>query len=365
MLPASLLMLLLALPAGSDPGRVEAHTNWSVDYSGFRRIAPGDELVVLAQSDGVYGNDAATGVSRWARRDLGEGFGVPTVDAARVYVGAAKGADSAVTTEQATHALDRTTGETRWRSPFWAYEGVAAASERVVGIGAMSSGGKLAVVALRSNDGEVAWSSTLDGLWKTAPRPQAAGELVLCRTQQGIVALRVADGAVAWRSAANESWADFGVHGEVTVVLGADDRRGRARGLRTADGATLWTAQLSAPSTGLAFVADDALVSTWDGEVVRLDLAKGGERWRTKLAAGSSADPLVVSEILLVRRDERAAGSKSARVWSALELANGTVRGDALEVEDKDTLVADARGRLWWSRPNLGKLCSLELRRVP
>lgn len=357
------LLAVLSAPQDARP-RVETHESWSVGFSGYRRVVPAGDLVVLAQADGVYGNDATTGASRWARQDLDEGFGVPTVGHGRVYVGAAQGADSDVTKKQATHALDLASGESRWTSTFWAYEGVVDLGDRVAGIGTTVSGGKLAVVALRASDGEVAWSTPLDGLWKTAPRPQRAGELVLCRVSTSVVALRAADGAVAWRTSSDERWQDYGVFGDVVVLLGGGEgRSGVARAVAAANGELRWNAKLSAPSTGVAFVGGDALVATWDGEVARLDLAGGADRWRAKLPDGSTESPLVAGDLVLALRKERSA-TGARHTWCALDLATGSPRGDVLEVHANDTLLADERGRLWWSRPHVGKFCGLDLRRA-
>lgn len=353
----TLLVLALAVTQ-APPKSVAPRTSWELSFAGWDYVAPAGDRVVLCQSDGVYANDVATGKSIWARRDLAQGFRRPTVGGGSVYASAATGADSASTTAQATYALELATGATRWQCTYWAYEGVAFAGDRVVGIGTPKSGGELAVFALHAKDGKPAWTRPIDGLHKTSARPVVAEGLVLFVAKDvGVVALRAADGQLAWNASADALAQVVAARG-VVVTVGPRGLKGVARGHSVAGGQPLWTVWLSAPATGIAFAGDDVLVLGWSGELVRIELASGKERWRKQLGAGSTKDPLVLGKIVLARRDDRSSG-ETRRIWTAVDLATGTVAGDALEVDDYDSLTADGT-RVWWSQPKQGKLVALD-----
>lgn len=357
------LLAVASLASQTPDTKLAVQELWYLEFSGARRFEVSPQLLALSEPNGVYANDPVSGESRWFRTDLGEGVSRPELDDDVVVVSVAKARSAEGPTAPATFALDANTGETLWRSPLGAAEGLTVVGPHVVGIGSMSSDGKIALVGLKRADGALAWTRELDGLRKLSAAPEPAGELVLCRVDETLVAVRASTGDVAWRSPSSELSMDARSNGELVVALGSDGEQGVVRGLIASSGARKWVYPLGAPATGLEIFGEQVLVFDWKGQLMCLELATGKERWSVAAEGGSSVDPLVCGQVVLVQCILRG-NSKPTWRWVGFDLKDGAPLGAVLQADEIDTLEVGA-GRLWWSRPKLGVLQSLALERKP
>lgn len=176
-----------------------------------------------------------------------------------------------------------------WAAPPPASTGMPAADDREV---AFTWGHEHLV--LLDADGRVRWDVVRLGLRDVAPRLTA--DLVLAATDDGVAAFRRADGSRAWDSV-------LAVRANTPVVVGRL-----------------------------------AVTSTWEGQVVGLDLADGRVAWKSPIPGGAVAPPASDGSAVAVtwQRDDRSAagvlavdGATGRRLW-AVPVEPGGVGGPAV-----------------------------------
>jgi outer membrane protein assembly factor BamB len=177
---------------------------WLADGTGSPRLAVADDLVLLADPNGVTGIDPATGFARWstALPDLVPiaTDGTPVVDlTGRIHLTMAFGGDVVVVaTPNRVVALERTTGERRWlaRSTGWSVWDVHVLDEVVVLSGSTNGGANPGprLVALDLHDGSERWDHHATDV------VDVSGPAVVVGGPDGaLVGLEPADGSERWR----------------------------------------------------------------------------------------------------------------------------------------------------------------------
>lgn len=169
-----------------------------------------------------------------------------------------------------------------WTVPAPAWAGMPAADERAI---AVPYGHQRLV--LLDGDGQVQWEADRLGLRDVAPRLTA--DLVLAATDDGVAAFRRGDGTKLWDT-------ELGERANAPVVAGpmavTSTWEGNLVGLDVSDGRVVWKAALPGPSLGPPATDGSVVVATWDrsgsrtGGAVAVDGATGKERWARALPGG-------------------------------------------------------------------------------
>jgi outer membrane protein assembly factor BamB len=311
-LAAGLLLALVAcsttdkadkpLPLKTLAGALQPQRAWSASIGGAQPklrlgLAPatdGQHVYLAGPKGTVQALDAASGKLLWRREVKLALAGGPGVGGGLVLVGSADGD---------VLALDAATGKDRWRVRV----NTEILSAPVVGNG---------VVVLHTVDGHLYGLNAANGeqRWVTeqpVPRltlrgmsaPVIAGELAVAGFDNGrLMAVTVGGGITAWDVALGQPRGSSELQRLVDVdaapVVEGDEvyavsYQGRAARLSLETGRELWGHEISS-FRGLALGPISAYVSTAEGDLVRLDRAGGGERWRQKQLAHRLLSPPVV-----------------------------------------------------------------------
>lgn len=208
-----------------------------------------------------------------------------------------------------------------------------------------------AVTAVDLKTGDVRWTGQAGGFLET---PLAVGDGLVLASVRGsstsamkLVALRVEDGSVAWTFAPATASAVGGAPaiGDGTVYIALADSTVRAVALDT--GAERWSARLNSFVIGASPVLVDGGVIVADsrGQVYRLDAATGARVWDFALnVAVYRTAPVAIGDVLVLATTD---GELTAfdlatgdLVWRS-QVADAPVRGLAVGA---DTLVAVRAG---------------------
>jgi outer membrane protein assembly factor BamB len=202
-----------------------------------------------------------------------------------------------------------------WDAPAPASTGMPAADERDV---AFTYGHQHLV--LLDGKGRERWQAERLGLRDVAPRLTA--ELVLAAADDGLVAFRRTDGAKVWDSA-------LAARANTPVVVGGlavtSTWEGQMVGLQLADGRVAWRLALPGGSVGAPATDGTAVAVTWQRDdqtaagAVAVDAATGRRRWGVALEPGGVGGPAVTPDGAVVM----VAGDLAAH---ALALADGKER---------------------------------------
>jgi outer membrane protein assembly factor BamB len=304
---------LKALRLGDGPVRA-----WSTGIGGEKPklrlgLAPvvDAQRVYVANAAGeVVALDIATGKRAWShavwtRKPKGQLSGGPGVGEGLVVVGSANGD---------LYALSAADGAERWHAR------VNAEIQAAPAIG----GG---VVVLRTVDGHLFGFNAATGeqRWITdqqVPRlslrgtssPVIAGDLAIAGFDNGrLMAVSLGGGTTAWDVPLGQPHGSSELQRLIDIdsppVVEGDELyavsfQGRAARLALDTGRELWSHEVSS-YRGLALGPISAYVSTAEGDVVRLDRAGGGERWRQKLLAHRRLGrPVVAGDSVVVGDNE-------------------------------------------------------------
>jgi outer membrane protein assembly factor BamB len=312
-----------AVPHG-DPGRPVLSLRWSVTTSDrAREVKPQEFAVAALDRDTLYVGsaggvllalDPGTGAQRWKRR-------TGSVSAPAV---AARGVVFVGTDDGVMLALDAQTGAERWRH---ASAGPILEAPVLVATPSATPGASAAVTLAFANEaGQVIALDAATG----APRWQYAAEktsqeytlrghaglalhdgLLFTGFANGtLVALRAENGSVAWlTSLAGDAQRFVDVDATPLVVgdtLYAASSSGGAWALDAATGLVRWRTRLGAPGDvpegavgGLATDGERLFVGVADRGIHALDLA-GNVLWRQGTRGGGEPAALVVSEDYLL-----------------------------------------------------------------
>ncbi len=167
------------------------------------------------------------------------------------------------------------------------------------------------IVALRNDDGSVAWThESPDKL--AAPLVWDHGWLVAA-TKTTLVVFRASDGKLLWsRDTGSPARSTPALAGEA-VYLAFDD--GRVVAFRITDGTILWERRLSAASNVIRALEDRLLVGSSDNYLYCFDAVDGQTRWRWRTGADVVSMPIIDEHrVYFVSLDN---------VLRALNLSNG------------------------------------------
>ena len=297
----------------------------------------------------VVALDAATGARRWSRA-------LPTLVQGQYLPGGNVLAHGALLLVPGwdLFALDRATGEVRWRySPqeeFPAADAIAVESGRVFSPGARR------LHAVDAGTGTRLWAAELgerpfapvaaDGVVYFGTRAPVSGSPALGAGHA--VALSAHDGRVLWRTAIpghpqfpNEGGVNRpgALTPELFIVA---SRNGRVYGLDRASGQVRWEhVGAAAYESGVALLDGVAVVASLRGEVEGLDAATGRRLWIRSLGGSSVTTPIVAEDgcalvtlgaVICITADGRVAWERG---------------GDAQEGPSFSTPVRAAAGRLF------------------
>jgi outer membrane protein assembly factor BamB len=297
------------VPLKTMAGALQPQRAWSTSIGGampklrlgLAPVTDGRHVFVAGAKGAVLALDAASGKVLWRRQFKLALAGGPGVGGGLVLVGSADGD---------LIALDALTGANRWQVRINA----EILSAPVVGNG---------VVVLHTVDGHLYGLNAANGeqRWVTeqvVPRltlrgmsaPVIAGDLAVAGFDNGrLMAVTVGGGITAWDVALGQPRGSSELQrlidiDSVPVVDGdevyAVSYQGRAARLSLETGRELWGHEISS-FRGLALGPISAYVSTAEGDLVRLDRAGGGERWRQKqLAHRFLSAPVVLGNTVVV-----------------------------------------------------------------
>ena len=146
-----------------------------------------------------------------------------------------------------------------------------------------------AIVALRADDGSIAWRLGLED--RLAVRPVADHGWLIAATVSGtVLAIRVADGSVGWRI---EAGARISAPPAVTVdrlYVPLEDRR--VLSLQIEDGALVWERRLGGAPTGLLALEDRVYVGSTDNFLYGMTARRGEISWRWRTGADVIGNPV-------------------------------------------------------------------------
>jgi len=268
---------------------------------GLAPVVDGQHVYLANGKGTVLALDAKTGKHQWEQHIKAQLSGGPGAGAGLVMLGTSSGA---------IIALDAATGAQRWRTQL---------NSEI--LSAPVASGDL--VAVRTVDGKLFGLSASDGkqLWvadQQVPRltlrgtsaPIIAGEYVIAGFDNGrLMAVTLAGGTTAWDVAVSQARGSSELQRLIDIdgppVVDQDELyvvgfQGHVARLSRDTGREIWSHELSS-FRGLALDPVGVVVSTAEGEVVKLDRAGGSERWRQKgLLRHGLTRPAVLGESVVV-----------------------------------------------------------------
>ncbi len=297
-------MALVNFPAQFKPQRAWSTSIGSAQPKlrlGLAPVADGQRLYVANGKGEVLALDATNGKQLWQQRVGARLSGGPGAGGELVLVGTASGA---------VIALNAANGAQRWRTQLNA-EILAApvVSGEVVVVRTVD--GKL--FGLAASDGKQRWVSdqqvprlTLRG----TSTPIISGEYAIAGFDNGrLLAVTVSGGTTAWDVAISQARGSSELQRLIDIdspaVADLDELyvvgfQGHVARLSRDTGRELWSHEISS-FRGLALDPVGVLVTTAEGEVVKLDRAGGAERWRQhNLLRHSLTRPLVQGTSVVV-----------------------------------------------------------------
>lgn len=334
------------------------------DVDGTAYLAVETEREYYKKAGAVVAYDSETGTAEWQRTGLGDPHGSPTVAHDTVYV-ATEAADTELDWAEGSdgdgglYALDAETGETEWvrnETEYWT-ESVAHANGTLYTLRqpVTPDAGNTSIVAVDEETGETEWSVDARYFFGIA-------DGTLYGAHEGdMFAVDPSTGERLW-SADAPPGGKYGTHGIVSVTDQAivavhDDADGvlRASAYSPADGSTLWNTTVTNNSYGYyrPAVTDDAVfITSYRGELVRLDTATGAETWRYepkegKLSGGPTLanDTVYVGSHTLKETEEDEEGYRGLRhAVIAIDAENGSQQWgyvtDSGDYGDRDRVLA-------------------------
>ncbi|KPN29486.1 outer membrane biogenesis protein BamB [Halolamina pelagica] len=184
-----------------------------------------------------------------------------------------------------TMAVDRRTGEIRWRYA----AGTAHSTPTAVG-DRLYLGGK-SLLALDGVTGERLW--TADAVPDHAGELAATEDTVVAESDGTLFALDAADGAVRWQAEIEQaSYAGPVVGAETIALMGSD---GLLQARSRADGSERWSVQFDDAAQNPPAVADGVVYAVEESPFAcrAYDAATGEALWDTDLGVGSDDRPAV------------------------------------------------------------------------
>ncbi len=268
---------------------------------GLAPVVDGQRVYIANGKGTVLALDVKTGKHQWEQHVKAQLSGGPGAGAGLVMLGTSSGA---------IIALDAATGTQRWRTQLNSeILSAPVASGDLVAVRTVD--GKL--FGLSASDGQQRWVAdqqvprlTLRG---TSP-PIIAGDYAIAGFDNGrLMAVTLTGGTTAWDVAVSQARGSSELQRLIDIdgppVVDLDELyvvgfQGKVARLSRDTGREIWSHELSS-FRGLALDPIGVLVSTADGEVVKLDRAGGSERWRQKgLLRHGLTRPAVIGESVVV-----------------------------------------------------------------
>ena len=262
--------------------------------------------------------------------------------------------DDAGETTVAPHAGSRPGSDARasgpgwiWTAPAPAWVGMPAADD--TGVAFTYGHQHLAMLDAR---GRVVWDATRLGLRDVAPR--LSPDLVIAATDDGVAAFRRSDGSTAWDTALAARANTAVVAGRLAVT---STWEGELVGLDLADGKVAWRTALPGPAIGPPATDGAAVVVTWDrtptrsGGAVAVEAATGRQRWAVALPGGGVSAPTVTGAgVAVMVAGDLAAHALALKTgderWRTPVDGAGSPEVPPLAVDDRSVLVAHRLGGL-------------------
>lgn len=227
--------------------------------------------VLLASGQEVRGLDPRTGAERW-RRQLGGDIEALAGGGRSAY------AVSAQRSRGGIFALDRGSGEIRWRAPFGAEPELT--PHEAAGVLLASDASTESIVALDMARGERLWEFAAED--QPVVAGPAAGDLVIVSAHAwGAAGLDLRAGAVRWRLESPRGFEAAGVTLGGRVYL----TDGTLYAVDAASGRVVWKREPADEGDGVFSVYVEAgilFAETWRGRLLALDPATGSLRWERR-----------------------------------------------------------------------------------
>jgi outer membrane protein assembly factor BamB len=281
----SLAAAALAVPAAQQKASqsLPAVTRWSVELSAAAIAPPvvaADAVVAVPLHEGgIAAFRLRDGSSAW-RSELAASQPL-AADDTHLYVVAA----------DTVHALDATSGASRWRAP------VSGVSVPPVARGGwLILAGDAGVSAVRAADGHELWRAALGAVKN---RPAIDGDVLYVPVAGArIVALDLESGSIRWqRPLGGDPGEPYAVGGR--VYAGAEDRFFYALDAR--DGDIEWSARTGAAPRGRpAADHEHVYLVGLDNVLYTFDRGDGALRWRAGVTYRPVAGPAIVGGALIV-----------------------------------------------------------------
>jgi outer membrane protein assembly factor BamB len=268
---------------------------------GLAPVVDGQHLYLANGKGSVLALDAKTGKRQWEQHIKAQLSGGPGAGAGLVMLGTSSGA---------IIALDAASGAQRWRTQLNSeILSAPVASGDLVAVRTVD--GKL--FGLAASDGKQRWVAdqqvprlTLRG----TSAPIISGEYVIAGFDNGrLMAVTLTGGTTAWDVAVSQARGSSELQRLIDIdgppVVDLDELyvvgfQGHVARLSRDTGREIWSHELSS-FRGLALDPVGVVVSTAEGEVVKLDRAGGAERWRQKgLLRHGLTRPAVLGESVVV-----------------------------------------------------------------
>jgi outer membrane protein assembly factor BamB len=276
--------ILTGQGAGAALALLPAEEVWQIrlaDLPSASGAMDAARVYVPLTSGDVAALERATGALVWTQRL--ESRSAPLADGQALYVAAADG----------LHALDPSTGESRWTAPLDAStrEMILAADDLLVV--PLRTGG---LAAMRRVDGRPAWTQALEGRIVTSLAADA-GTLYAASADGQVTAIATDEGRVRWQRPLTGSPAPpalardrvfIGTTGSSLFAL--NPRNGRPR----------WRWSLGGTVAGVVADDDFVYVATLDNLLRAFNRGNGHERWRQPLATRPLAPPRLAGDHLVV-----------------------------------------------------------------
>ena len=274
-------------------------------------------------------------------------------------------------------AMNAENGDKLWSVNLGEKDGWFSRSDALLSGGLTVAGSKLyvgsehaLVYALNSDDGSVAWKTTVAG--EAISRPVVSDGLVLIHTSNGMLqALDENDGAIKWTVSLDMP--SLTLRGESApavaygaAIVGGDN--GRVSAVLLQQGQMIWQQRVAQPTGATEIdrlndidmtpVVVDGVVYAlgYNGSLSALDLRSGQIVWKRDMGGVNN---IIVDggRIYLVDQDGRVAAlgiNGGVVLWKNSELLHRGVTAPVLY--RGDLVVGDAEGYLYWINPDDGRL---------
>jgi outer membrane protein assembly factor BamB len=261
---------------------------WTASASAAHTSPALSQDLVFCTGSGVTALDKTTGERRWRQAQAAfSPWSSPALADGLLYV-----ASRAVTVT----ALDAQHGTLAWQVTEAGESGITASPLAVGGkVFVATQGGRL--LAFDGKSGNPLWRTAIG---HSVSSPAADGDTVFVGSREGLFAVAADTGKLRW-------WADLprGVDTSPAVAQGtvyAGGRDGCVYALAADSGEIRWRQPVSKQwlHSSPLVTADSVIVGTLDGEVVALDRTTGARKWATKLGGSVYSSPVLAGDRVLV-----------------------------------------------------------------